>query len=217
MEKEKIKNDEALNLYDVFNENREIGKIVETTNKQKEEEKRKLLAYSNNYLSYQSDLAEVESVLGLKKNLEFFFCRLLPFVARERLIKDQEKLNHLDVNQYIVPIAFKLSFFKNENKSIYFYDTDSEYFLPSNRDDSNFDELLIDFVKQYHLGTINKLSSKPGELSYYFKIIIPLKDLIYICYLGEEWVNSLNDKCMDLLSDYYSKEQLENFQRTLHK
>ena len=48
---------------------------------------------------------------------------------------------------------------------------------------------------------------------YNINIEASLKDLMYACYIGEEWVKYVEDGCLDLLSDYYSEEQLKKYQR----
>ena len=56
-----------------------------------------------------------------------------------------------------------------------------------------------------------------NEYEYNVRIHTTLKDLIYACYIGQEWVKSLGEECIDILSDYYSEEQLASFKKTLHR
>ena len=215
MEKEKMKNSEALNLYDVFKENYEIGKRTGELNEKCDILGSELFHYGSSYLDYQRDFAEVESILGLRKNLELFFYKFLPFLIQEKLRENQTKIDSLDASEFGIFYRLYLYFWEKESKTIYCDYSKTEYFLPSNHDDSNFDLLLKQFIIQYNIGKVAIHSKEP--LTYHIVIDTNLKDLIYACYVGQEWVKALEDDCVDLLSDYYNKEQLESFKRTLHK
>ena len=176
-----------------------------------------LLNYSNAYSSCQNNFAEVESIIGLKKNLEFFFYKFIPFVIRDVLEKNQSKIKSLDARKFTITSSFELYFFENSYKSIFYHDSESDYSLPSDHDDNGFDELLIEFFTEYNLGDVINDSNNLENLKYFFEINVSLKDLIYACYIGREWIRYLEDDCVDLLSDYYSEEQLESFKKTLHR
>ncbi len=211
------KKERALYLYYVLKENYEMGRRRETINERAKLLDTELFFYGNDYLSYQSDFVEVESILGLRKNLEFFFSKFLPFLIQEVLRKNQTKINSLDAIEFAIFSKFELYFWKKENKTIFYCDNHTEYFLPSNHDYSNFDELLTTFIIQYHLGTVIENCNHPQGKKYYIAIDTTLKDLIYACYIGQEWVKALGDDCIDILSDYYSEEQIENYKKTLYR
>ena len=217
MENEKMKNNDDLNLYDVFKENYDIGRRRETVNERTELLNTELFFYGHDYLFYQSDFVEVESILGLRKNLEFFFSKFLPFLIYEVLRKKQTKINSLDASELAIFSKFELHFLTKENKTIFYCDNHSEYFLPSNHDYSNFDELLTTFIIEYHLGQVVENCNHPQGKIYYIAIDTTLKNLIYACYIGQEWVKSIGDDCINILSDYYNEEQLASFKKTLHR
>ncbi len=218
MENEKMKNNGALNLYDVLKENYEMNSRVKAVYNKQKQLNDELFGYGKNYLSYSSDFAEIESILDLRKNLEFFFYKFLPFFIQDYLVRNQNEINSLDASKVAIYkyAAFNLHSFEKEVRTIYYYDNKTEYILPANYD-NNFNELLIEFIKQYHLGTVKVDSKFTKGLKYYIDIDTSLKDLMYACYIGEEWVKHLEDGCLDLLSDYYNEEQLDSFKKTLHR
>ena len=225
MEKEKMKNSEALNLYDVFEKS---SKIDVKFNK-KQEIDGALADENNAYQSYQNDFLQIEKVLGLRKNLEFFFYKFLPLLIQNYILKNSHMTNSLDASKFTVISKFKLHYLskednrKKEDKKIYYYDNSTEYILPYNHDDNNdftgrnFAEFIMEFIWEYNLGTYVAKGDFFDRYEYYVDIYASVKDLIYACYVGQEWVKALEDDCVDLLSDYYSKEQLESFKKTLHK
>ena len=204
----KIGNNSMPDIYDVFKENYEKNK----ESKAKMELYNKLLNYGKESISYKNDFAEVESIVGLKNNLEYFFCDLLPHFIQDFLIKKQNEIISLDASENKIYFDFDLFFHKNECKYILLNNT--KYILPSD-DNNNFEELLASFIKEYNLCIT--VSEKDMNQRYNIFIYASLKDLIYACYIGEEWVKYLEGECLDLLSDYYSKEQLDSFKKTLHR
>ena len=215
MENEKTKNNGILNLYDVLKENYEISRKTKAVYNKQKQLSDKLFKYSKKCLSYSIDFAEVESIIGLKKNIEFFFYNFLPFFIQDFLVRYQDGINSLDASKIDIYkyCAFKLNSFEKMAGTIYYCDNETEYFLPASHD-NNFNELLIEFINQYHLGLVNVNSEDIKGLKYHIGIDTSLKDLIYACYIGQEWVKYLEDDCIDLLSDYYSEEQLKNYKKS---
>ena len=189
----KPENNSIPDLYGIFKENYEINQKIKLANMKKDKVNYDLVNYGKAVLSYKNDFAEVESIIGLKKNLEYFFYVLLPYFIQEYKISTEFILNYKSDNKYI-----------------------SKFILPSNYN-NNFDILLIKFIEEYNLGTVKLLSSRFGTKYYSISIEASLKDLMYACYIGKEWVKHLKDDCIDLLSDYYSEEQLDSFKKTLHR
>ncbi len=222
MENEKMKNNGALNLYDVFKKSSEIG--VRFNEKQ---ESSKLL--TNAYQSYQNNFTQVEKVLGFRKNLEFFFYKFLPLIIQNYVLKNSHMINSVDASKFTVISEFTLRYITKENnweredKKIYYYDNSTEYILPYNHNDKNdffwgnFAYHILRFICEYKLGAYDSKGSLDDGYEYDVIIKASVKDLIYACYIGQEWVKALNDKCVVLLSDYYSEEQLENYKKTLHR
>ncbi len=206
----KPENNSIPDLYGIFKENYEINQKIKLANMKKDKVNYDLVNYGKAVLSYKNDFAEVESIIGLKKNLEYFFYVLLPYFIQEYLVKNQSEINSLDPSKYKISTEFTLCYDYSGNKYI------SKFILPSNYN-NNFDILLIKFIEEYNLGTVKLLSSRFGTKYYSISIEASLKDLMYACYIGKEWVKHLKDDCIDLLSDYYSEEQLDSFKKTLHR
>ncbi len=164
-----------------------------------EQLKIKLSENSENYYSAFYTYREIARLVGFKRNLEFFFYELIPLYIKEKDDKDQK-------------ISIKLNLLFDDKTSKYFYaiDDDKFYFLPS-QSHNWFDFFLITFINEYNLRKIDKEDFLSKD--YNINIEASLKDLMYACYIGEEWVKYVEDGCLDLLSDYYSEEQLKKYQR----
>ena len=216
MENEKMKNNGALDLYDVLKENYEISRRTKAVYDKQKQLKDELCEYGRHNSVNRNNFEEVLSVIGLKKNLYFFFYKFIPFVIQNNLLKNQNNIKSLDANEYKISTNFNLTYKTSIYKHISYHDETIEFSLPYNSDYSHFEDLIIKFIDEFNLGTIKILNSQYG-LDCFILLETSLKDLIYACYIGEEWVKALEDDCVDLLSDYYSKEQLEGFKRNLHR
>lgn len=206
----KIKNKSMPDLYDVLKENYEINKRT----KAKTELYRELLNYGKESISYKNDFAQIESIVGLKKNLEYFFYDLLPYFIQDYLIRKQNEIDTLDASKNRIYFDFDLFYHKNECKYILLDANKTKYILPSD-DNNNFEDLLAEFINEYQLHAL--VSKDYMNQKYQIIITASLKDLVYACYIGQEWVKHLEDECLELLSDYYSEEQLDSFKKTLHR
>ena len=102
MENEKMKNNGALNLYDVLKENYEMNSRVKAVYNKQKQLNDELFGYGKNCLSYSSDFAEIESILDLRKNLEFFFYKFLPFFIQDYLVRNQNEINSLDASKVVI-------------------------------------------------------------------------------------------------------------------
>ncbi len=175
-------------------------KLNNVTNEQL---KVKLSETSEDYYSTFYAYRKVERLVGFKRNLEFFFYELIPLYIKEKDDKDQK-------------ISIKLNLLFDDKTSKYFYsiDDDKFYYLPS-QSHNWFDIFLITFINEYNLRKTDEEDFLSKD--YNINIEASLKDLMYACYIGEEWVKHLEDGCLDLLSDYYSEEQLDSFKKTLHR
>ncbi len=216
MENAKKMDKGALNLYDIYKESYEISSRVKAVYDKQKQLSDELFEYCNHNFVNRKNFEEVESVLGLKENLSFFFYKFIPFVIQNYLLKNQNSIKSLDANEYKISTNFRLSYKTSIYKHISYEDENIEFPLPYDSDYYHFEEILIKFIEELNLGTIKMLNSQFG-LDYSILIETSLQDLIYACYLGEELVKVLEDECIDLLSDYFSEEQLANFKKTLHR
>ena len=211
-----MKNNDDLNLYDIFKENYEIGQRVEAAHNKKKQLRDELFDYGSINIANRNQFNEVERIIDLKKNLIFFFSKFMPFLIHSYLLENHKDIKSLDASKYKISADFTLIYDEKSYKYIYY--GKSDYILPSDSDYNNFNELLVNFINDYHLGTIEKRKSDDTiELIYFITINTSLKDLIYACYVGEEWIKHIEDECLTILSDYYNEEQLASFKKTLHR
>ncbi len=209
MDKEKIMNGDALSLYEIFKESKEAQNMEDEINDAIGRLQDKMI-YTN-LSSYQKDFAKIESLIYLRKNLEFYFYQFLPFFIKKTILNSKKEL---DINDsvtfrhifYCYPGGHRL--FEAEDKLI--------YCLPAQINGKAFVFHLKKFITQYELGKMDR-RIPDNEYEYNVRIHTTLKDLIYACYIGQEWVKSLGEECIDILSDYYSEEQLASFKKTLHR
>ena len=80
----------------------------EKLTKAKTELYRELLNYGKESISYKNDFAQIESIVGLKKNLEYFFYDLLPYFIQDYLIRKQNEIDTLDASKNRIYFDFDL-------------------------------------------------------------------------------------------------------------
>ncbi len=200
-----------LDLYDIFQENFAIKKRANEQIKKKNQLEDKIYKESMLFQIPRRDFAEVENIIALKKNLEFYFYELLPLFIQEAIIRGETQLESIDYNRLGLSIKNDLYYILHKSKFFVSQYDGHHYYFPSDSDDCKFNLYLKNFIEQYNLGEMNEKFLSDNV--YTVELQASFKDLVYACYVGEEWVKYLEDACIDLLSDYFNEEQLKSYKK----
>ncbi len=157
----------ALDLYDVLKENYEISRRTKAVYNRQKQLRDELCEYGHNSVN-RDNFEEVLSVIGLKKNLYFFFYKFIPFVIQNNLLKNQMNIKSLDANEYKISTNFNLTYKTSIYKHINYDDETIEFSLPYDSDYSHFEDQIIKFIDEFNLGTIKILNSQYG-LDYFIR------------------------------------------------